>query len=270
VLPARPRTPKDKASVECAIGVIQDNFFQAVRDKHFYSLGELNEAFSGYLTQLNASHMKDYGTSRDARFSEEKLHLKALPASDFELTEWKKAKVHHDCHVQVERNFYSVPFAFVGQTVRVRLTAHLVEIFSSEVTAIAVHARPAGTGKVVTAEAHYPEKKLAIKRFDIEAARRQATNIGPHTQALVEALIAGDYPLKYLRRIQGIVALHSSGLVTTRGLEYGCGMAQQFGKPRLQYVKSCAVHFDAHGHAPKLVAPLREADSLYLHEKVPS
>ncbi len=45
MLPARPYKPRDKATVEAAIGAIQRGFFQEVRNRKFYSLGDLNEAF---------------------------------------------------------------------------------------------------------------------------------------------------------------------------------------------------------------------------------
>ena len=65
--------------------------------------------------------MKDYGVSRNQRFEEEKKQLKAQPPRlPFEISEWRQAKVHPDCHIQVEKNFYSVPFVYVGQRVRVQ------------------------------------------------------------------------------------------------------------------------------------------------------
>ncbi len=54
VLPARPYKPKDKAAVESAIGVIQRQFYQEVRNTSFYSLAELNAAFKQYLQRLNS------------------------------------------------------------------------------------------------------------------------------------------------------------------------------------------------------------------------
>jgi transposase len=110
VLPARPYKPKDKGSGECPIGVIQRGFFQEVRNRVFYRLEELKEALRHYLERLNHPVMKDYGVSRAQRFEEEKKQLKALPCSPLELSEWRRAKVHPDCHVQVEKNFYSTPF----------------------------------------------------------------------------------------------------------------------------------------------------------------
>ncbi|MGQ0529037.1 MAG: Mu transposase domain-containing protein [Panacagrimonas sp.] len=55
--------------------------------------------------------------------------MRALPASPYEYATWKKAKVHLDYHVEIERRYYSVPHALIGKTVDVRLTASGVEIF---------------------------------------------------------------------------------------------------------------------------------------------
>jgi transposase len=43
VLPARPYSPKDKASVESHIGLIQRGFFTKVRNQIFHSLFDLNQ-----------------------------------------------------------------------------------------------------------------------------------------------------------------------------------------------------------------------------------
>jgi hypothetical protein len=111
-------------------------------------------------------------------------------------------------------------------------------------------------------------KNLGIKRFEVQVARRQAAEVGPNTTTLVESLVSGDYPLKHLRRIQGILRLVSSRHVTAAGLEYACEMAYRFQKPRLQYVKACAEYFDGNGAKLKLVKLHRDEEVLYLHEKM--
>ena len=83
--------------------------------------------------------MKDYGVSRTERFNEERGLLKTLPASPFEVAEYRNAKVHPDCHTQVEKNFYSVPYRLIGQALRVRLTPSLVEAFNEGHGVIAKH-----------------------------------------------------------------------------------------------------------------------------------
>lgn len=265
VLPARPYKPRDKATIEATIGAIQRGFYQEVREQPFYSLATLNSAFREYLHRFNAGVMKDYGRSRNDRFETERALLKPLPSSSFEMSEWRECKVHPDCHIQVERNFYSVPYKVVSQTVRVRISSKLVEIFNADSEAIAVHTRLMTKGTFSTQEQHYPDKKLGIKRFEVKAAQKTAERIGPNTLALVESLISDQYPLRHLRRIQGILRLVDAKHVTVAGMEYACKQATLFSKPRLAYIKSCAEHFDANGTKLALVPPMRSEEDLFLH-----
>jgi transposase len=268
VLPARPYKPRDKACVEATIGAIQRSFFQEVRCRTFYSLEELNAAFRSYLVRFNSTIMKDYGQSRADRFASEKTLLKPLPTTRFELFEWRSAKVHPDCHVQVDRSFYSVPHRAIGQTVRVRRSEKLVEIFSDDHQRLATHARLSGIGKFSTDEQHYPDGKLSIKRFEIRSAQAEAERIGPKTIELVAGLIHSSHPLRHLRRIQGILRLHQSGRVSCEALEYAADMALVFRKPRLNYIKACAEHFDANGRRPVLVRPPRSESEIFLHNDI--
>ncbi len=266
VLPARPYSPKDKAAVEAGIGVTQRQFFNEVRDRTFYSLAELNSVYRDFKKRLNSAPMKDHGDlSRNDRFSHEKNLLKELPKERFELSTWKTAKVHPDCHVQVERRFYSVPYKYIGLSLRVRLRAKLIEIFSEEAEAITVHPRLFGQDRASTLEAHYPEEKVAVARFEIKSALMSARKIGPLTTSLVENLVAGTYPLKHLRRIQGILRLQQSNIVRKESLEYAADQAMKFNKKSFHYVKHAALFFENGGTKPRLVTPDRNASDLYLH-----
>ena len=268
VLPARPYSPKDKASVEAGIGVVQRQFFQEVRDKTFYSLPELNLAYKEFLILLNKSPMKDHGdVSRNDRFENEKYLLKPLKSDRFELCEWKTSKVHPDCHVQVERKFYSVPYLYVGQSVRVRISSKLIEIFSSDTTPLTVHSRLTGNTRASTVDNHYPEEQVATARFEIKSALKQAEKIGPKTFELVKLLVEGEYPLKNLRRIQGILRLHQSQHVRKESLEYASSQAVAFKRMNFYFVKSAALFFEQGGNRPRVVAPTRTKEDLYLHEQ---
>jgi transposase len=266
VLPARPYKPKDKGSGECHIGVIQRSFFQEVRNRVFYALEELNEAVRHYLERLNHQVMKDYGVSRAERFEEEKKQLKALPPSRFEISEWRGAKVHPDCHIQVEKNFYSVPFIYVGQKVRVRLSEKMVEVFSEDSQPVAAHSRLTGIGKFSTYDSHYPEKKLSVARFEVHHAKEQAIQLGPHVEKLVDQLLSTDYPLRHLRRVQGILRLAKRYPITREALDHACQRALSFNKTRLAYIKDCALYFVSYGQRPTLLAPSRQADTVHLHQ----
>ncbi|HBF13090.1 MAG TPA: IS21 family transposase [Deltaproteobacteria bacterium] len=267
VLPARPKKPKDKGAIESAIGVIQRSFYQEVRNRTFYSLDELNRTFWDFLGRLNASVMKDYGVSRKDRFEEERKQLKPLPQNPYEITEWKSAKVHPDCHIQVLKNFYSVPFSHVGQTVRVRLGQKMVEVFNGEGEAIAVHSRRMGQHGFSTDAHHYPEAKASLILFDITHAKTEAQNIGPETFALVNHLFEQPYPLQFLRRVQGILRLPKSNGIMAEAMEHACKLAMTFKKLRLAYIKSCALYYQKNGHRPAVAVPQRDVSTMHLHQK---
>jgi transposase len=267
VLPARPYKPRDKACVEATIGAIQRGFFQEVRNQTFYSLVDLNAAFRLYLARFNSGIMKDYGQSRAERFVHEQPLLKPLPAARFELFDWRSAKVHPDCHVQVDKNFYSVPYSMIGQTVRVRLSDKLVEVFSADHQRLTAHARLSGLGKFSTDEQHYPDGKLSIRRFEVRSAQAEAERVGPKLSELVQSLFASSHPLRHLRRVQGILRLHQSGRVSGTALEYAADKALLFRKPTLNYIKACAEHYEANGARLVLVKPRRADSEVFLHSE---
>lgn len=269
VLPARPRKPRDKAAVEAAIGVIQRSFYMEVRNRRFYSLAELNETLKVYLKRLNSEVMKDYGVCRNARFEEEKKHLQKLPGTSFELCEWRFAKVHPDCEIQVGKNFYSVPNAFVGKEVRVRVSAKMVEVFdTTNHSPIAAHVRLEGIGKHARNDAHYPPEKIQQTRFEVQAAKAQAKKIGPRTAALIEKLFDGRWPLRGLRRAQGILRLAQGGKHSTAAIEHGADMALKFDRLKMDYIKACALLFDKNGApGPVRSSPPRDPSTLFLHNQ---
>ena len=271
VIPARPNRPRDKGANESGIGVVQKQFYQEVRDQKFYSLEELNRAFRDYLDRLNSALMKDWGVSRMARFEGERALLKPCPLENWEQSEWRKAKVHADCHVQVLKKFYSVPHQFVGREVRVRVTSRMIEVFDQDLNPLCSHARLHGRETHSTDPRHYPPEKVACAQFSVQLALREAEKIGPEAEKLVGQLLNGSYPLKYLRRVQGILRLHQSGRVTRAGLEHASKMAMQFNKLHFQYVQNAAEHFDKNGNRPVVVraAPVRDPNQMYLHNQSP-
>ena len=271
VIPARPYRPRDKGANESGIGVIQKQFYQEVRGRRFYSLEELNLAFKVYLERLNGAVMKDWGVSRRDRFEGERSLLKPCPRENWELTEWRRAKVHADCHVQVLKKFYTVPFQFVGREVRVRVSAKLIEVFDQDLNLLSCHARLLGKETHSTDPRHYPAEKVALTQFSVQIALRDAEKIGPETLKLVTELLGGPYPLRYLRRAQGILRLHQSARVTREALEHAAKMGMTYGKHQFPYIQATAEYFDKSGNRPSLVrsAPKRDLDDIYLHNPIP-
>jgi hypothetical protein len=166
----------------------------------------------------------------------------------------------------VEKNFYSVPFVYVGQRVRVRLTEKIVELFSEDSQCLTAHPRLRGIGQFSTYDFHYPEKKLSVARFEIRHAQQQAKQVGPHVEKLVDQLLSGHHPLRHLRRVQGILRLSKRYPITPQALDHACQRALSFNKTRLAYIKDCALYFVAHGQRPTLLTPKRKPDTVHLHQ----
>jgi transposase len=263
VLPARPYTPRDKAAVEANIGAIQRSFFQEVREEKFYSLSELNDRFRRFLQDFNQRVMADYGVSRLERFEVEKSKLLNLPSTPYELCEWREAKVHPDCCIQVDKAFYSVPYQYRSQSVRVKVTANLISIFDQETRPLACHQRANRVGAVVSCEEHYPDQKLQYNSFDVKKALARAEAVGPNTELLVDTLLSGPRPLRYLRRVQGMFRLLERDVNPT-ALEYACGQAITFCRYTLAFIESCAQQYQLTGGRLQTCRPQRDPESTYL------
>jgi hypothetical protein len=171
--------------------------------------------------------------------------------------------------VQVLKKFYTVPFQFVGREVRVKMTAKLVDIFDRDLNPLATHIRLLGKETHSTDTRHYPAEKLALTQFSVQVATREAIKVGPETERLVAELLSGPFPLKYLRRVQGILRLYQSGRVTREALEYAAKTGLTFNKTQYGYLQSTAEYFDKNGNRPTVVkaAPIRKEDEIHLHQK---
>ncbi|MGH8441833.1 MAG: IS21 family transposase [Nevskiaceae bacterium] len=208
VLPARVRKPRDKAKVESGVLLVERWILARLRHQTFFALAELNQAITGLIAELNAKPFQKREGSRASVFAEvERPALQPLPAHRYEYAAWKKAKVHLDYHVEVERHYYSVPHALVGKTVEVRLTAQTVEIFHRG-SRVAAHVRSQMKGSFTTLPAHRPERHRAVVDLTHERLLKQAEAIGPATASVIRAqALTRKHPEYALRAGLGVLRL---------------------------------------------------------------
>ena len=266
-LPARPRRPKDKANVECHVGILQDSFFQKVRNRTFNNIAELNSELIKHLDILNNQIMKDYGVSRNQRFENEIKFLQPLPKDKFEIPEIRDASVHPDCHIQFGKSFYSVPWQYVGKQVRVIAGADRLQIFDLiTLDRLAIHSLSKKLGERKTDELHWPPEKREHCDFTIDRARRDARLIGPNTIEMFDYLFSLSHPLQFLRRTQGWLRKVSTSKCTRPAMEYACKMALRHKNFSHKYVNDCAAFFDAGGllRPTQTGAPKRTLEATYL------
>ena len=142
----------------------------------------------------------------------------------------------------------------------------MVEVFSEDSQSVAAHGRLTGVGKFSTYDSHYPEYKLSVARFEVRHAQDQAHRLGDHVEKLIDKLLDNQYPLRHLRRVQGILRLAKRHPITAEALDHACQKALCFNKTRVAYIKDCALFFVAHGQRPTLSVPQRKPDTVHLYQ----
>jgi transposase len=131
--------------------------------------------------------------------------LKPLPAMRFPFGEWHTARVNIDYQIEVERHYYSGPYALVHQEVDVHLTAETVEVLHRGMR-VASHVRSWEPAKATTLTEHRPKSHQEYLGRTPSRLMEVAQQVGPNTGQLVEAVLAAKrHPEMGYRSCLGIV-----------------------------------------------------------------
>lgn len=191
LLPARPKSPRDKAKVEVGVQIAERWLLARIRNETFTSLGALNRRLAVLTAELNGRTMRTYKASRRELFERlDKPALTALPAEPFEASTWKKVGLNIDYHVAFEGHFYSAPHALRHEDIELwlRATTTAVEIFHGS-ERVATHARSYVRGGFTTKTEHMPSSHRAHAEWTPSRILGWAEQVGPHMRALCEAIL---------------------------------------------------------------------------------
>jgi hypothetical protein len=229
--PARARKPKDKPQVERMVPYTRASFWKG---RSFSIMEEINASARYWC--LETAGQRVHGTTGKRPYQEflavEQQTLVPLPKEPFQVSTWTRAKVGRDCHIQVDRALYSVPYRYVGKTLEVRLTDHLVECFLDE-ELVKVHLREAPRGRSTRLEDYPPEKAQVLKEKP-QWCRERAKSLGAQVSWVVESLL--EQPTQYrLRQARGVLRL--SERYGPDRLDAACARAKAFGDPSYRTVK---------------------------------
>jgi hypothetical protein len=279
VVPARAGHAKDKAVVEGLVKILMRYVRFRHRRQRFTSLPQINRMLCECVERINARRHSSFGVSRRERFEcIEKAALTPLPPTEFDVGEWKQAKLHPDCYILMESVYYSAPHIHRGKSLRVRLTEHHVEIFL-ELERLAIHPRSRHRdGRRVRLDAHFPPASQAYYEATPQKLLAQSRFIHPELNRLVLDLFNADV-YGNIRRVQGLIRS------ATKELQ-ACGREQaslhivaaiahmrHFNKVRVPYFQ--ALLAQAHHQKPGLINLAREIVRLpgnpmlrYVHDTV--
>ncbi len=195
--------------MEGSVGKISTWITAALRNEQFFSLAELNAAICEKLDAYNARKFQKKDDSRLSLFlGEEKPLLAPLPATPFELAEWKQATAQFNYHIAVDKMYYSVPYQYIKDKVDVRITETTIEIFYHH-NRIASHRRLHGrSGQYSTVMEHMPPDHQKYLEWNGDRFRRWADSIGINTRKVVDAILtSGRVEQQTYRSCMGLLKL---------------------------------------------------------------
>ena len=228
-MPTRARKPKDKSLVEGAVNIAYTRIYAALRNSEFYSIQELNTAIKVCLDTHNKTPFQKKEHNRWDLFHElEKPTLKSLPIEKFELKDYKIATVQKNCHVfyAKDKNYYSVPSAFMGKKTKLILSQNTVEIYHNQ-TRIAFHSRSRKPFHYTTLKAHMPVSQTYNSDWSTAYFINWATKIGVNTKEYIQKiLLQKQYPEQNYKSCMGILSMATK--VPNERLENACKRALLF------------------------------------------
>lgn len=218
--PCRKAKPKDRPHVERMVPYVRDSFW---RGRQFGSRMEIREAALRWCSGVSRErrHQRLPMTVGEVFETIEKPALLALPDEPFEVVRWAKAKLHPDCHCQVDRIRYTASWRFIGRELDVRVGERVVRIYH-EGELLRTHVRERGK-RVYTNDDDYPPAKVAFLLKTPAWCRRRAAEAGPSVTELVAGLLPEVHPLGHLRQAQAVLRLADTYGATR--LDAACRMA---------------------------------------------
>lgn len=226
----RVRKPRDKGPVEGAVNQLYQYVYARIECEEYYSLNALNSRIWELLDEYCSLPFK--GSTRWDIFNRfEKPKMRPLPEKmyRFRLRKWVKlTNTYHVC-VGNERHFYSAPYQYVGQKLKVMWDAEFVEIYSPDGKFLFCHDRNMTPYGYSTEKTHMPESHKAYEHTrEINAAKLidWGANIGPSVKWAIEDILhRTTFPQQTYGKCTGVLKL-AKKYSRTR-LENACAMLME-------------------------------------------
>jgi hypothetical protein len=238
ISPCRPYTPEHKGKVERGgVDYVKRNFLGG---REMTTITQANRDVLKWCE--NTAGQRVHGTIKEKpmdRFTEvEQAQLQPLPATPYDMGVWKILKLHRDCYVHFDNAYYSAPFAYIGQRLRVRGGLRQVRIYTLNYQLIVTHERADKPGTRRTNLDHLPPEKVPGLTLDRDACQEEATTIGPATNEVVRMLL-DDPAVDRLPTVGRLLRLRQR--YGNDRLEAACQRALYFDDPAYQTIKSILV-----------------------------
>ena len=235
-MPARPYKPKDKPKAENGVLIVQRWIIARLRHEQIYGLAALNARLGAMMEIANAKKFKKYPESRRELFNQlDKPYLGPLPLQRYRYLEYKKVRVGNDYHIELDKHYYSVPFALIGQEIDLWYSSSLVEFYHKN-ECVAKHIRSNTQRSKTTRPEHMPRAHLEYAGLTVDKMREWSKTIGVSTNLIVELILkAAPHPEIGCRRSHSFLNL--SKKYSELQLEEACNQALASGINNYEYIE---------------------------------
>jgi transposase len=201
---ARVRHPRDKGRVERAVASVRDDCFG----------GEILTSIDDARTHAVRWCREDYGLRRHSRTQrpprehfelEERPVLRPAPTTAYDVPCWSEPQVARDQLAQVLKALYSLPHAYVGQTLTARADQQTVRFYDRS-TLVKTHPRQPPGGRSIDPH-DFPVERSVYALRDVQALQRQAAFAGEAIGRFAAAVLDSPLPWTRMRRVYALLGL---------------------------------------------------------------
>ena len=237
--PTRSYKPQDKALVENQVKMTYNRVYAKLRNQMFFDLGSLNKAISEKIKAHNQTRMQQKDYCRQEKFiAEEKHMLKPLPVREFEVKYYNDLKVAKNNHILLscDKRYYSVPYNYIGERVKVIFTRSYVSIYHKG-KQVARHIRsydknPYTTNKEHLCSQHQHYIDRSPEYYIYEASKKSET-----FKLLVEIMFNQDkYPEQLYKTCDGLLSLERK--TDKPSFEKACNIAIKYNSYSYRFIKN--------------------------------
>jgi len=232
ISPCAPRTPEHKGKVEKNVDYVKGAFCNG---ENWTDLADMNIKIRRWAKEVAGTRI--HGTIKQRPievFKEvEQKELKPLPAQPLNYTTASRKKLPRDLHIDVDYNWYSAPYEYMGKRLDIYAEGKLVRIYRNS-RLIATHTRASGKGQRVTNMMHYPEHKRFWTEHPPIVCLVEAGKLGNSIFLLVNELLE-DKVQDHLSSVHKLLALE--GKYGKDRLEKACDRARHYHDPSYICVK---------------------------------
>jgi transposase len=205
--PCQVRVARQKGKVERGVGYVKNNCFKA---REFISVDDAKSFLLNWLETV--ANVRKHGTTqkipRDVFDNVEKSALLPLPDTDFIFSKSQEVTGHFDCHISYGGNYYSIPHAYVGMSLKAIEINNLLKIYYKD-KEIALHTVHRDTkGNHYTDKNHYPKSKNISSSDLLSSYKLKMNEIGEGAAEFCRRYEKGAKEnSRFHRTLAGIVSL---------------------------------------------------------------